>query len=322
MELHENVPLFMKGEVSIDFERSMVINMKGNKARKTTLTAYLFLSPWILGFLFFSGVPILEAFFISLTNWDIVHDMKFIGLSNYAELVQSGEFWNSLKVTLIYTIGSMVVTMLWALLMAMLLNMKSKLTIIYQFIYFIPAVMPTVTLAFVLQLILHKELGIFNYILSFLGIAGKNWLYDPKYAMATVILIGIFTYSTGQMMLIFKASLKEVPLELYEAASIDGAGFISKFFKITLPSMSPIILFNMVMAAISSLNNSFSLIFPLTEGGPNGATNVLSLNIYNMAFKNYRMGYASALAIVLFIVAALISIVQFVMSKKWVYYEN
>lgn len=298
--------------------------MKGNKnkKKKNTFTAYLFLSPWILGFLLFSGIPILEAFFISLTNWDIIHEMKLIGFSNYTQLVQSGEFWNSLKVTFIFTIGSMIITMIWSLVMALLLNLKSKISILYQFIYFIPAVMPTVTLAFVFQLILHKELGIFNYLLSFLGIAGKNWLYDPKYAMMTVILISIFTYSTGQMMLIFKASLKEVPLELYEAASIDGAGFINKFIKITLPSMSPIILFNMVMAAISSLNNSFSLIFPLTEGGPNGATNVLSLNIYNMAFKNYQMGYASALAIILFLVAALISIVQFVMSKKWVYYEN
>lgn len=293
-----------------------------NKNRNNTITAYLFLSPWILGFLLFSGFPILEAFFISLTNWDIVHDMKFIGISNYRELFGSIEFWNSLKVTMIYTVGSMVITMAWALLMAMLLNIKTRFSIVYQFIYFIPAVMPTVTLAFVLQLILHKELGIFNYLLSFVGVSGKNWLYDPKYAMATVILISIFTYSTGQMMLIFKASLKEVPLELYEAASIDGANFWNKFSHITLPSISPIILFNMVMAAISSLNNSFSLIFPLTEGGPNGATNVLSLSIYNMAFKNYRMGYASALAIILFLVAALISIVQFIMSKKWVYYEN
>lgn len=297
-------------------------NKNKNKKKKNTFIAYLFLSPWILGFLLFSGIPILEAFFISLTNWDIIHEMKLIGFSNYTQLVQSGEFWNSLKVTFIFTIGSMIITMIWSLVMALLLNLKSKISILYQFIYFIPAVMPTVTLAFVFQLILHKELGIFNYLLSFLGIAGKNWLYDPKYAMMTVILISIFTYSTGQMMLIFKASLKEVPLELYEAASIDGAGFINKFIKITLPSMSPIILFNMVMAAISSLNNSFSLIFPLTEGGPNGATNVLSLNIYNMAFKNYQMGYASALAIILFLVAALISIVQFVMSKKWVYYEN
>ncbi len=300
----------------------MLKSMKNKRHAQNNLIAYIFLSPWILGFLLFSGAPILGSFLISLTDWEIVNDLSFIGFENFASMLQNAEFWNSLKVTLIYTIGSIVVTVIWALFMAMLLNMKSRLGFIYQFIYFIPAVMPAVTLALVLQLILNNELGVFNYVLSQVGIKGQNWLYNPALAMPTLITISIFTYATGQMMLIFKASLKEVPTEFYEAASIDGANFITKFIRITLPSISPILLFNMVMAAITSLNNSFSLVYPLTSGGPNGATNVLGLYIYTSGFNNYQMGYASALAIILFLVAACISLFQFIMSKKWVHYEN
>lgn len=298
------------------------INKKLSHQAKDNLTAYAFLSPWIIGFFCFSGFPIIASFLISLTDWDIVNPMHFIGLKNYSSMISSTDFWNSLGVTLVYTLGSMLVTIIWALIMALLLNMKFKGSIIYQFIYFIPAVMPTVSLAFVCQLMFNKELGIINYLLSLFNINGPNWLYDPKWAMITTILISIFTYSTGQMMLIFKSGLKEVAAELYEAASIDGATIWDKFWHITIPYISPIILFNMVMAAISSLNNSFSLIFPLTNGGPNGATNVLSMSIYNQAFQNYRMGYASALAIVLFLVAAILSVLQFAISKKWVHYES
>jgi multiple sugar transport system permease protein len=194
---------------------------------------------------------------------------------------------------------------------------------LFQFFYFVPSVIPTISLAFAFQIIFNQQNGILNYLLSVVGIQVQpNWLFDEKLVMPTVIMISIFTYSTGQMMLTFKAALSDVPAELYEAASMDGASFFQKFTSITLPSISPIIFFNMVVACISSLNNSFSLLFPLTNGGPNDATNVLSLAIYNSAFRNYRMGYASALSVVLFFIAVLLSIVQFRLSRKWVYYET
>jgi multiple sugar transport system permease protein len=291
---------------------------------RDTLTAWLFLLPWVIGFVLFSGLPILACFGISLTDWNLIQTPKIIGFKNYIALLNTGSgFFNSLKVTLLYTVFSVIVTVVWALFTAMLLNMKKKLNGIFQFFYFIPAVIPTVSLAFAFQIIFNQHTGILNYLLAILGVKSQpNWLFDLQWVLPSVIFVTIYTYATGQMMLIFKAGLADVPKELYEAADIDGAGFFQKFSHITLPSISPILLFNMVTACIGSLNNSFSLLFPLTNGGPNDATNVLSLSIYNNAFGNYRMGYASALSVVLFLIAAVLALLQFTLSKKWVYYET
>ncbi len=300
------------------------VQKRSRRKLDNTLTAYLFLSPWLIGFILFSGLPILASFFISLTDWNLIQAPKLIGLKNYITMLSAGSgFLNSLKVTLLYTGFSVVVTVVWALFTALLLNMKTKLNGVFQFFYFIPAVIPTVSLAFAFQIIFNQHTGILNYLLAFIGIKSQpNWLFDIQRVLPSVVFVSIYTYAAGQMMLIFKAGLADVPSELYEAAEIDGAGFFQKFLHITLPSISPVLLFNTVTACIGSLNNSFSLIFPLTNGGPNDATNVLSLSIYNNAFGNYRMGYASALSVVLFLIAAALALLQFYFSKKWVYYET
>jgi multiple sugar transport system permease protein len=302
---------------------SEVAKLHKKRLLKENMTAYAFLSPWIIGFILFSGLPILISFGLSFTDWSMMSDPRFIGLANYAKMFSSHSFWSSLLITLGFTIVSVLVTVLWSFFLAMLLNLELKCNGLFQFIYFIPAVMPSIALAFSFQMIFNKEAGILNYILyTVLGIKdGPNWLYDKSYVYPSILFVMLFTYATGQMLLIFKAGLKEVPTELYEACEIDGATFGKKLWYVTIPYMSPIILFNMVMAAIGSLNNSFSILFPLTGGGPDGATNVLSLAIYNSAFKNYKMGYASALAVILFIIAGLFSGVQFLMSKKWVHYD-
>lgn len=288
------------------------------------LTAYAFLSPWILGFLLFSGIPIISSFFISTTNWNMLNSPKFIGLLNYTNMFKaSSPFWNSLKVTLIFTLFSVVITLIWALLLAMLLNLKLPHTGIFQLVYFVPAVMPSISLAYAFQLIYNHENGILNYVLFQTGIKNPpDWLNSPAWVMPATIFVCIFTYSTGQMMLTFKASLSDVPQELYEACDMDGAGFFKKFWNVTVPAISPIILFNMIVAAIGSLNNSFSVIYPLTNGGPNGATDVLGMVIYKYAFQNYKMGYAAAHSVMLFMIALLLSGLQFLLSKKWVNYDS
>jgi multiple sugar transport system permease protein len=206
--------------------------------------------------------------------------------------------------------------------MAILLNQKIKGTSVFSFFYFAPAVVPLIALTFVFQLILNKELGIVNYFLSLLGWKNTpNWLMDPKLVLWTVVVLCIYTYFTGQMMLIFDSALKEIPKDLYDAAEIDGANALQRFFYITLPSISPILFFNMITATINSLNTSFTLIYPLTQGGPGKATQVISLDIYTNAFKTFQMGYACAEAFILFILTALISLIQFRLSNKWVYYE-
>ena len=305
-------------------KKTEIEKLHKKRIRKDNLTAYAFLSPWIIGFILFSGVPILISFVLSLTDWSMMSVPKFIGFSNYTKMFSSQTFWSSLWVTLFFTVVSVLITVIWSFMLAMFLNLNLKCIGLYQFIYFIPAVMPSIALAFSFQMIYNKEAGVLNYILySVFGVKnGPNWLYDKVWVYPSVLFVMLFTYATGQMLLIFKAGLKEVPTELYEACELDGATFFQKLWNVTIPYMSPIILFNMVMAAIGSLNNSFSILYPLTGGGPDGATNVLSLAIYNSAFKNYKMGYASALAVVLFLIAGIISGLQFVMSKKWVHYDT
>ncbi|WP_203247639.1 carbohydrate ABC transporter permease [Sporosarcina beigongshangi] len=290
---------------------------------KESLSAYGFLSPWFIGLIVFTGGPIIASFVLSLMKWNLISSPEFVGLDNFKALFDgSTDFLNSLRVTLIFTVISVVVTLFSSLFLATLLNFKIRFMGIFQFFYFIPAVMPSVVMAFVFKLMFNKELGIVNYVLSFFGIdSPPNWLNDTFYVWPTLAITCIFTYATGQMMLIFSSALKEVPQELYEASDIDGASFSQRFFHVTLPAISPIILFNLVVATVNSFNSSFTLLYPLTNGGPGAETEVLSLNIYKYAFKLFDMGYASALAIVLFAIVGVIAFLQFYLSRKSVHYN-
>lgn len=293
------------------------------RRRRNNLVAYGFMSPWFIGFLCFSAFPILFMLSISLTNRKLTGLSKYIGFKNYINMFNSPTFLNSLKVTLFFTVVMMIVTAIWALCMALLLNREQRLNGVFQFFYFIPAVVPTVALAFAFKMIFGNDTGVFNYILTLL--AGQrvtiNWLYDQTTVYYAVFFVTLFTYNTGQMMLIFRSGLKDVPRELYEACDIDGASPVRKFASVTLPIISPVILFNTVMGSISALNGSFALLYPLTEGDPNGMTNVLSLMIYKEAFLNYKVGYGAALSVVLFMIACLFAAVLFLTSKRYVYYE-
>ncbi len=294
------------------------------RRRKDILSAYAFLTPWIIGFLLFSGFPILYVFTMSFTDATMLGGGEFVGFSNYTKMFQDSSFWNSLWVTLVFSIFSVLITIIWAFFLAMLLNAQKRFNGVFQFIYFLPAVVPSVALAFAFQMIFAKDTGIFNYLIgraTGLNFA-PNWLYDETLVYPTVFFIMLFTYSTGQMMLIFRSGLKEVPRELYEAASLDGATAFQKFRNVTLPAISPILLFNMIMASIGALNGSFAVLYPLTGGGPNEATNVLSLSLYKEVFLNFRVGYGCCLAVILFLLAVVFASAQFIVSKKWVYYEN
>ena len=305
-------------------EHDGLLTKKNKRNVRENITAYAFLSPWIIGFILFSGVPIIASFVLSLTKWDLISAPRFIGLGNFIEMFSAGsDFWNVLKVTLIFTVFSIIATLTWSFFLAMLLNFKLKGIGIFRFFFFVPAVMPSIALAFAFQLLYNKEIGVINYILYLFGINnGPNWLMDNHLVIPSIIFVCLYTYTTGQMMLIFDASLKEVPKELYEACAIDGASYFQKFYYVTLPYISPVILFNLVIATINAFNGSFSIIYPLTFGGPGDASRVISLAIYDSGFKTFRMGYASALATVAFIMVVTIALLQFKLSDKFVYYEK
>jgi multiple sugar transport system permease protein len=305
-------------------EHDGLLTKKNKRNVRENITAYAFLSPWIIGFILFSGVPIIASFVLSLTRWDLISAPRFIGLGNFIAMFSAGsDFWNVLKVTLVFTVFSIIATLTWSFFLAMLLNFKLKGVGIFRFFFFIPAVMPSIALAFAFQLLYNKEIGVINYILYLFGINnGPNWLMDNHLVIPSIVFVCLYTYTTGQMMLIFDASLKEVPKELYEACAIDGANYFQKFYYVTLSYISPVILFNLVIATINAFNGSFSIIYPLTFGGPGDASRVISLAIYDSGFKTFRMGYASALATVAFIMVVAIALLQFKLSDKFVYYEN
>ncbi|MCL1988550.1 MAG: sugar ABC transporter permease [Firmicutes bacterium] len=293
------------------------------KGIKENLWAYGFLSPWFVGFLVFTGGPIIASFVLSLTRWNLLGTPEFVGLQNYVSMFSIGSgFVNSLRATLIYTVISVAVAIFSSLFMAVLLNFNVKFLGIFRFCFFVPAVMPSVAMAFAFQLIFHQQMGILNYGLSQIGItAAPNWLNDTFWVWPSLGIVTIFTYSTGQMMLIFSAALKEVPEQLYEACDMEGANFFQRFIHVTIPCISPIILFNVVVGTVNSFNSAFSIIFPLTDGGPANETNVLSLELYNQAFRMFNMGYASAVAVVLFLIVGAVAIVQFRISKNVVNYD-
>lgn len=297
-----------------------------NKRLKNNLTAYMFCIPWFIGFICFTLFPIGFMFVVSLTSRKLNGISEFVGFANYMNMFKSETFWNSLGVTIMFTLIMMIVTTLWAVMLAMLLNKKQKLSGMFQFFYFLPSVIPTVALAYAFRTIFGKEAGLLNAIITMFANqkVSINWLYDSHTVYFAVFFITLFTYNTGQMMLIFRSGLNEVPGELYEACDIDGGSALRKFKNITLPMISPIVLFNAVMGCISALNGSFALLYPLTgdSGDPNGMTQVLSLLVYKEAFSNMKVGYACALSVILFLVACLFGIGIFTVSKKLVYYES
>lgn len=299
---------------------------RNRRVRKDTLTAYAFVCPWFIGFVCFTLFPVIFMFRVSLTNRKLNGVSEFIGFTNYVNMFKSAAFWNSVKVTLFFTVVMVIVTTIWAVVMALLLNQKQKMNGIFQFCYFLPSVIPSVALAYAFRTIFGKEAGLFNALLSVF--AGKNvavnWLYNHSTVYMVVFFITLFTYNTGQMMLIFRSGLSDVPQELYEACDLDGAGAFTKFFRVTLPMISPLVLFNAVNGCVSALNGSFALLYPLTgeSGDPDGLTQVLSLLIYKEAFSNMKVGYACALSVILFLIAAAFGAVLFALSKKLVYYEN
>lgn len=286
-------------------------------------TPYLFLSPWIIGFLAFTGTPILATFALSLFRWDLIRSPIWVGLQNYYSLFKSNaEFWYVLKNTIIYTVLAASISVAWSLFVAIMLNKNVPGSTLASALFFAPAVVPYVALCFAFQLILRKDLGLLNYWLALVGINNPpNWLMDVKVVMWVLPFLTVYTFYTGEIMLIFDSALKQVPKELYEAAAIDGAGWLATFKHITLPAISPIILFNIVVTVIHTLNMSFTLIYPLTAGGPGKATTVIAVDLYHNAFKLFRIGYACAEAVVLFALSALAAACIFWMWGKRVYYE-
>ena len=286
------------------------------------LAAYLFLSPWLLGLLLFFGGPIIVSLGLSFYDYSLGSAPAYIGLSNF-RMAFSGDrlFWPSLGRTFYWSIIFVPTVVTGSLLLSMLLNQKLLATRFFRTLFFLPHLTPTVSLVVLWSYILHPRLGPINYVLARLGLGQPGWLSSPTWAMPALIIMSLWGGMGGNRMLIFLAGLQGVPQELYEAAEIDGAGSWARFRNVTLPMISPMVFFNVVLGIIGALQ-VFTTAFVATEGGPAYATWFLALHIYNQAFRYFRMGYGSTLAWILACLLILFTYVQMKISDRWVHYAT
>ncbi|RIK40667.1 MAG: sugar ABC transporter permease [Chloroflexi bacterium] len=287
---------------------------------KSTANAYLYLIPTILGLLIFSAGAIIASFFISFTNWQLVLPPVWIGLRNYTNLLQLAEFWQVLRNTVYYTAGYVPLAVTLPLLMAILVNQKLKGITFFRTAYFLPVVTSGVAIALVWGWMYNPSFGVINYLLERLfGIQGPRWLADPRWAMPSLIIIGVW-HSLGYNMVIYLAGLQGIPQELYEAARIDGAGWWAQVRYVTVPLITPTAFFILVLSIIGSFQ-VWTITYLLTQGGPAGATLTLSYYIYQQGFQWFHMGFAAALAYVLFAIVFVATMIQFKLQKQWVFYS-
>ena len=284
-----------------------------------SLTAWMFVSPWIIGFILFTGGPILASLILSFTHWDIVNPPQFAGIQNYQDMLQDELFFQSLKVTTIYALVAVPLQIVVGLLIAILLNTKIRLIGLYRTLFYLPAILPVVSVAVMWRWILSRDWGLINWLLSLLGIQGPGWLSESEWALPALILMSLWGVGAG--MLIYLAGLQGIPTDLYEAAKVDGAGMWALFRYVTLPMISPVILFQLVVGLIAAFQ-VFSQPFIMTQGGPQNATLFYLLHLFRNAFEFFRMGYASALSWVLFVYIAILTALVFRFSVAWVFYEG
>ncbi|WP_349305454.1 sugar ABC transporter permease [Bacillus sp. FJAT-50079] len=288
--------------------------------RKNYLIAYLFLLPWLIGFLGLVLGPMISSFYLSFTEYDLLTSPKWVGMQNYIEMMQDRKFISSVKVTLKFVLIGVPMQLIAALLVAILLNKGLRGIGLYRTIYYIPSLLGgSVAIALLWKNIFGMN-GIINDFLAFFGIAGKGWVSHPNYAIYT--LIALATWQFGSSMVIFLAGLKQIPNELYEAADVDGANSFMKLKNITLPLLTPVILFNLVMVLIKSLQ-VFTSAYIVSEGtgGPANSTLFYTLYLYQKGFSYFEMGYASAMAWILLIVLSVLTAIIFLSSRYWVHYE-
>jgi multiple sugar transport system permease protein len=294
-------------------------------ARRDAIDGYLFILPWILGFLLFTAGPMLASLGLVFVDWDLLTPPTWAGTQNIERLWTDRLVGLSLYNTAYYTFLSVPLRLIVALAGALLLNASVRGLPFFRTAFYLPAVLPLVGSAILWLWLMNPQIGLFNMALSALGLPRLQWLWDPALSKPSLILISLWT--TGNVMVIFLAGLQGVPQGLYEAAEIDGAGWWAKFRHVTLPMISPTILFNLVIGIIFAFQ-VFGLVYLMTgtggqqAGGPNNTTLMTVVYLYRLAFEQFKMGYGSALAWVLFAVIMIFTLIQLKLSDAWVYYEG
>jgi len=288
---------------------------------KENLTAYLFLAPWLLGLLLITIGPIVASLYLSFTNYNLLQPARWIGFENFSRMLSDERLHNALRVTFTYVLVSVPVQLALALLLAVVLDRGVRGMAFYRSIFYLPSLLGTsVAIAILWKRVFGSD-GLVNQALALFGVQGQSWISEPGTALSTLIVLNVWTF--GAPMVIFLAGLRQIPTMFYEAAAVDGAGRVRQFFSVTLPLLTPIIFFNLVLQIIHAFQ-SFTQAFVVSggTGGPADSTMFYTLYLYNRGFGNFDMGYASAMAWVLLVIIAAFTAVNFLAARYWVFYDD
>lgn len=297
----------------------MVVRSRARKKFKDISTVLMFVLPAVIPLTVFWIYPMIKSIFISFTDWDyITSDYNIVGLANYKDLFSDPAFFDSLKNTLVFTLGTLIPTIVLGLAIAVVLKKNIKGGALYKAIIFSPWITPTVAISIVWSWILEPEYGLANYLLKLFNLPQLQWLKSSDTAMLGVIIVTVWK-GLGWAMVFYLTALEKVPHEIYEAADVDGADSWRKFRSITLPLISPTTFFLTIITTINSLQ-AYDQIQVLTQGGPSGSTRTILYLYYQTAFENFNIGKATSIAVVMLIITASLSLIQFAASKRWVHY--
>lgn len=291
-----------------------------NFKKKQIFWAFVMLSPWLLRLVVITIGPMASSFYYSFTKYPILSSPKWVGLRNYIRMfTEDPLFFKSLWNTLFYTMISVPLNLAVALGIAMLLNQKIRGVNVFRTIIYVPVMIPVVVSASLFMWIFNSEVGLSAIIFNIFGAESPMWFRDPTFAKPALIIMNL--WYLGRPMAIFLAGLQGIPRQLFEAANIDGAGSVRKFFNIIIPILSPVILFNLIMGVIDSFQ-IFTPAFIITKGGPLNSTNFFMLHLYKQAFSYFKMGYASALSWILFLIILTLTLLISRSSRNWVFYQS
>lgn len=293
---------------------------KFTNKRREAFYGILFVSPAIIGFLAFVLWPMLASLLLSFTNYNVLSPLKFVGLSNYVNMFNGTDplFLPSLWSTLYYVLLSVPTTVIFAFFVALLLNQRVKALGVFRSVFYLPSIVPLVASSFIWLWLFNPQSGLFNALLGYVGLPGSQWLFGEKTVIPSLAFMHLWT--AGGMMVIFLAGLQGIPRYLYESIEIDGGKFYHKLVYVTVPMMTPTIFFNLVMALITAFQ-TFAEPYIMTSGGPDNKSLFLNLYLYQLAFQQSKMGYASAVSWIIFILVAVCTALMFKFAKSWVYYE-
>jgi multiple sugar transport system permease protein len=310
----------MLSEMAVAIRSVGLARERTKQSRREGIWALAFVAPALLGFLLWQLGPILGSVGIAFTNWTVANTPRFVGLSNFERMfLHDPLFYKSLSITVMYAATSVSLSLLFALALALLLNQKIRGRTLFRTIFYLPSTLPAIASSVLWLWLFNPDFGLLNAVMVALGLPKQQWIYDEATVLPSLVIMNL--WAVGPLMVIFLAGLQSIPRYLYEAVEIDGGNSWHKLRHITLPLLTPTILFNLILSIIET-GQAFTQPYIMTQGGPNNASLLYVLYLYRKAFQEYEMGYASALAWVLFVLLAAISFLVLRTSRRWVFYAG